>query len=71
MQDQGKFLSGVALAVGIVIAAWMGSQAHVTTHQTDQTIAVTGSAKRRIVSDKIEWTAHVSIKSKTLSPRVV
>lgn len=67
MQDQGKFLSGVALAIGIVIAAWLGSNAYITTHQTDQTISVTGSAKRRIVSDRIEWTAQISSKSKTMS----
>ena len=59
MQDKGRFLSGVSLAIGLVLAAWIGAGALVRIKTQDQTITVTGSARRQIVSDSVVWRANV------------
>src|SRR4030095_5953333 len=58
MQDKGRFLSGVSLAIGLVLAAWIGAGALVRIKTQDQTITVTGSARRQIVSDAVVWRAY-------------
>jgi hypothetical protein len=66
VQDKGRFLSGLSMAIGIVVAAWIGSDALMRIKTQDQTITVTGSAKQRIVSDWIEWRAEVSTQAPTM-----
>jgi hypothetical protein len=66
VQDKGRFLSGLSMAVGIVIAAWIGADALVRIKTQDQTITVTGSAKRRIISDRLEWRAEVTTQAVTM-----
>jgi hypothetical protein len=59
MDKDGRFLSGVALAAGLVLSTMIGARALVRVKSEDQTIQVTGSAKRRIRSDQIVWSANV------------
>jgi lysophospholipase L1-like esterase len=40
MKDKGRFLSGVSLAIGLVLAAWIGAVALVRIKTQDQTITV-------------------------------
>src|SRR5262245_31857165 len=71
---------GLTLALGLVVSTWIGTRALLRIKDPD-TLQVTGSAKRKIVSDFIEWSATVSVQApdmanayKTLSnqvPRVI
>ena len=69
MSDErsGTFLGGVALAVGLVIASAIGGWAFVKGKRGDQTITVTGSARKRIKSDLVIWRAGVSYQAPVLA----
>jgi hypothetical protein len=76
MDKEGRFLMGAALAAGLVVSTVVGARALVRI-KSDNTIQVTGSAKRRIKSDLVIWTAKVSSRGsdmrtayKTLSGEV-
>ena len=76
MTQDGRFFMGIALATGLVISTVVGARALVRI-KSDNTIQVTGSAKRRIKSDLIIWSAKVSARGpdmrsayKTLSAEV-
>ncbi len=60
------FNSGTALAIGLVISSIIGGWFY-STKRGDEAITVTGSAKRRISSDLVVWTAGVSAQSPTLT----
>jgi hypothetical protein len=62
MDKDGRFLMGLALAAGLVGATVVGARAMVRI-KGDNTIQVTGSAKRRIKSDLIVWSAKVSSRA--------
>lgn len=49
------------VALGTVVATWIATSAweRVKMRPADRTIQVTGSAKKRIVSDQIEWSAEI------------
>jgi hypothetical protein len=49
------------LAVGLVVSTFLAASAweRVKTRPPERTITVTGSAKKRILSDQIEWSAEV------------
>src|SRR5512135_1738312 len=66
MDRYGRFSLGAALALGLVAATVVGSRALVRVKSEDQTIGVTGSAKRRIRSDLVIWQATVSYKGDTM-----
>lgn len=66
MDRYGRLGLGIALACGLVGATAIGARALVRVKSDDQTIAVTGSAKRRIRSDSIVWSATVSYKGDTM-----
>ena len=66
MDRYGRLGLGIALACGLVGATAVGARALVRVKSDDQTIAVTGSAKRRIRSDLIVWSATVSYKGDTM-----
>src|SRR3954469_7551820 len=66
MDRYGRFQLGVALALGLIAATVVGSRALVRVKSEDQTIGVTGSAKRRIRSDLVVWSATVSYKGDTM-----
>jgi uncharacterized protein len=61
------FGAGVALAIGLVIASVIGGLAFVKGKQGDQTITVTGSARKRIKSDLVIWKAGVSYQAPVLA----
>src|SRR6188768_2109153 len=63
----GTFMGAVVLAVGLVVATTIGGWAFVKGKQGDQTITVTGSARKRIKSDLVIWKAGVSYQAPVLA----
>jgi hypothetical protein len=61
------FNAGFWLAVGLVLSSTILAWAYTRTKSVDQTITVTGSARKRITSDLIVWRANVSYQSGELS----
>ncbi len=59
--------SGVALAIGLVIASVIGGWSFVKARRGDQSITVTGSARKRIRSDLVIWRAGVSFQAPALA----
>ena len=66
-ERSGTLAAGVALAIGLVIASAIGGWSFVRGKRGDQTITVTGSAKKRIRSDLVIWKSSVSYQATTLS----
>ena len=58
---------GAALAIGMVLSSGVFGWFYAKTKKTDDAITVTGSAKRRIRSDLVMWSAGVSTQSPQLS----
>jgi hypothetical protein len=54
-------------ALGLVLASWIGGAAFIKGKRSDQTIVVTGSARKRIRSDLVIWKAAVSFQATTLA----
>ena len=61
------FGAGVALALGLVLASIIGGYSFVKGKRGDQTIVVTGSARKRIKSDLVIWRSGVSYQAATLA----
>ncbi len=61
------FGAGIALAIGLVLASVIGGWAFVKGKRGDQTITVTGSARKRIRSDLVIWRAGVSYQAPVLA----
>src|SRR5712691_8329637 len=61
------FGAGVALALGLVLASMIGGWAFVKGKRGDQTIVVTGSARKRIRSDLVIWRASVTYQAAALA----
>jgi len=59
--------AGIALAIGLVLAAVIGGWAFVKGRRDDQIITVTGSARKRIRSDLVIWKAGVSYQAPVLA----
>ena len=59
--------AGVALALGLVLASMIGGWAFVKGKRGDQTIVVTGSARKRIRSDLVIWRASVTYQAAALA----
>ncbi|MBC8141821.1 MAG: SIMPL domain-containing protein [Armatimonadetes bacterium] len=59
-------MAAAVLAAGLVLSTMIGVWGMTQVKQADQTIVVTGSAKKRIVSDKVIWKAGVSFQSTNL-----
>ena len=57
------FNAGYALAVGLVLSAIVLGWAYTHKPSSEDTITVTGSARRRIKSDLVVWRANVSYQS--------
>jgi hypothetical protein len=60
-------LSAVVLAVAVVIATMIGGWFFVKGKRGDQTITVTGSARKRIKSDLVIWKAGIPYEATALS----
>jgi hypothetical protein len=54
------------LAAGLVLSTMIGVWGITQVKQADQTIVVTGSAKKRITSDKVIWKAGISFQARNL-----
>ena len=63
----GTFMGAVVLAVGLVVATMIGGWFFVKGKRGDQTITVTGSARKRITSDLVIWRSSISYQAPTLS----
>ena len=69
MSDErsGAFPAAIVLALGLVLASAVGGWAFVKGRRGDQTITVTGSAKKRIRSDMVIWKSSVSFQAPALA----
>jgi uncharacterized protein len=63
----GWYNPGVALGVGLVLAALIFGWFYASAKKGDDAITVTGSAKRRITSDLVVWSAGVSAQAPQLA----
>ena len=63
----GSFMGAVVLAVGLVVATTIGGWFFVKGKRGDQTITVTGSARKRIKSDLVVWKSAISYQAPVLS----
>jgi len=60
-------MGAVVLAVGLIIATAIGGWFFVKGKRGDQTITVTGSARKRIKSDLVIWRSAISYQAPVLS----
>ncbi len=63
----GFYNSGTSLALGLIISSLILGWAYSGTKKSDEAITVTGSAKRRITSDLVVWSAGISAQAPQLS----
>ena len=61
------FNAGFALAVALVLSSIVGAWAYTHAKNGEQTITVTGSARKRIKSDLVIWRAAVTYQATQLS----
>jgi hypothetical protein len=61
------FNIGTTLALGLIISSVIIGWSYSKTKKGDEAITVTGSAKKRITSDLVVWSAGVSAQSSTLT----
>lgn len=61
------FNAGFAIAVALVLSSIVGAWAYTNVKNGEQTITVTGSARKRIKSDLVVWRAGVSYQASQLS----
>src|ERR671913_150537 len=67
LERSGSFMAAVVLAVGLVVATVIGGWFFVKGKRGDQTITVTGSARKRITSDLVIWRSAISYQAPVLS----
>jgi hypothetical protein len=61
------FNAGFALAVALVLSSIVGAWAYTRSKNNEQTVTVTGSARKRIKSDLVIWKSAVSYQAPQLS----
>jgi len=61
------FNSGVALAIGLVLSSLIFGWFYSNAKKGDEAVAVTGSARKRIKSDLVVWSAGVSYQAPQLA----
>jgi uncharacterized protein len=59
--------AGVALAIGLVMSSLIFGWFYSKTKKSDEAIAVTGSARKRIKSDLVVWSAGISSEAPQLA----
>jgi len=62
-KDRYWLNAGVALALGIVVSSVIFGWFYSKNHRSDEAITVTGSAKKRIKSDLVVWSASLTQQS--------
>jgi uncharacterized protein len=64
IEKNGRLIGTIVVALSVVAATTIAARSweRVRTRPKDRDIKVTGSAKRRIISDLIEWSASVSAR---------
>jgi hypothetical protein len=69
MNNKGSetFMAGLALGIAVIIATTIGGWFFVKGKRGDQTITVTGSARRGIKSDHVVWKSAVSYQAPVLA----
>lgn len=66
-KNNNLFNAAIVLAVGIVVASAIFGWSYSRSKKGDESITVTGSAKKRIQSDLIVWSASVTAQSAQIS----
>lgn len=63
LERNSRFLAAVAIAIAVVTATYIGASRweHVRNKPKERSLKVTGSAKKRIVSDLAEWSAVITV----------
>ncbi len=61
------FNAGAAIAIGLIFSSLIFGWFYSTTKNGDEAITVTGSARKRIKSDLVVWSAGVSSQSEQLT----
>ena len=63
LERNSRFLAAVAIAVAVVTATYIGASRweHVRNKPKERSLKVTGSAKKRILSDLAEWSATITV----------
>lgn len=63
VRDTGRAAAGLFFGIALVVATYLAASTweRVRTRPPERTIQVTGSAKKRIVSDQITWSAEVAV----------
>jgi hypothetical protein len=67
LERSGSFMAAVVLALGLIVATTIGGFFFVKAKRGDQTITVTGSARKRIKSDLVIWRSAISYQAPGLS----
>jgi uncharacterized protein len=66
-ERSGTFMGAIVLAIGLIIATTIGGWFFVKGKRGDQTITVTGSARKRIKSDLVIWRSAISYQAPALA----
>lgn len=66
-QKNYLFNIGTALAAGLIVSSMVLGWAYTTGKKGNETVTVTGSAKKRIKSDLVTWNAGVSYRASRLA----
>ena len=66
-KHRNLFNAGLALAIGLVVSSLVLGWSYINKKDGNEAIAVTGSAKKRIKSDLVIWSAGVSYQAPILA----
>ena len=66
-KNKNLFNAGLALAIGLVVSSLILGWSYTNKKDGNEAIAVTGSAKKRIKSDLVVWSAGVSYQAPVLA----
>ena len=66
-KNSNLFNAAIVMAIGLVVASAIVGWSYSRSKKGDESITVTGSAKKRIKSDLIVWSASVTVQSSQIS----
>lgn len=67
MKNESLFKSSIVIGVAMIVISIIGAWAYVSAKRGQQSVVVTGSAKKRIKSDLIIWRSTVTTQAAQLS----